>query len=170
MRGLLESFHGIMMRTQMSAEELAEASFGFNSNGRPCKSHWTLYKELNPDDDTAKLGLIDAIRLMEVSGDIEPLYLIADRLGCMLRRKDNVQPDCSNWEKQHVQTTVFLGKMSHLMEEGAAPNTIQATMESIIQNLEKTALLYSKDYNTINSGTQKIKANPPDTAEELAMR
>lgn len=150
MRALLESFHGIMMRTQMSAEELTEASFGFNSNGRPCKSHWTLYKELNPDDDTAKLGLIDAIRLMEVSGDIEPLYLIADRLGCILRRKDNVQPDCSSWEKQYVQVTVFLGKMCHLLKEGAEPSTIQATVASVIQNLEKTALLYAKDYSSID--------------------
>jgi len=150
MRALLESFHGIMMRTQMSAEELTEVSFGFNSNGRPCKSHWTLYKELNPDDDTAKLGLIDAIRLMEVSGDIEPLYMIADRLGCILRRKDNVQPDCSSWEKQLVQATVFFGKMSHLMEEGANPSTIHATMASLIQNLEKTVLLYSKDNHAID--------------------
>lgn len=146
MRDILESFHGILKRSKMSAEELADLTFGCDDNGKPHKSHWSLYKELNPEDNTAKLGVIDAYRLMKVSGDIEPLRLMADKLGFIIRRKDDIHPDRPSWQAEHAQDSMELGHMAQLMDAGADPALVQTAAASMAQNAEETAIQYARDY------------------------
>lgn len=50
----------------------------------------SLYAELNPypsETCTAKLGLEDAVKLMEITGDYTPLMQIADHFGFRLAKK-----------------------------------------------------------------------------------
>lgn len=52
----------------------------------------TLYAELNPfphDGCTAKLGLEDAVKIMEYTADYTPLMQLANHFGLTLRKPDH---------------------------------------------------------------------------------
>lgn len=65
----------VLSHPALSVEQLCEEAFGEG------KSHWTLYKELNPEDRTAKVGALDLVTLMRVCGSVAPLEIMAARLG-----------------------------------------------------------------------------------------
>lgn len=44
------------------------------------KSHKTLLREVNPEDKKAKLGAETLMKIMEATGNIEPLKLMAQEL------------------------------------------------------------------------------------------
>lgn len=62
----------------LSVEQICEEAFGES------KSRWTLYKELNPEDGSAKVGAMDLVSLMRVCRDAAPLQIMAMRLGYAL--------------------------------------------------------------------------------------
>ena len=80
MRKLYESLQQMVLDHGDIKSLVAEA-FGTNDLGKPNKAHWTLYREINPEDREAKLGVIDAVSLMRATGDHRPLNIIADLLG-----------------------------------------------------------------------------------------
>lgn len=63
--------------TGLSVEMLCEKAFGLDENGEPNKSQFTLYREVNPNDKGAKLGLVDAARLMNAGGVFTVLHVLA---------------------------------------------------------------------------------------------
>lgn len=67
-----------------SVERICEEAFGLYEEGRPNKSHWTLYKGLNPEDKTAKLAAGAVIPLMRACGSIAPAEVIAAAMGYRL--------------------------------------------------------------------------------------
>lgn len=144
MRDILEAAHGILKRSRKSAEEIAEAAFGTDENGNPRKSHWTLYKELNPNDATAKLGALDLFRLMQVTGDVEPLAIMAHKLGYMLQDVKTVQPDRPTWQGEHAQDSCDLGEMARLMDAGASPLEVQGVATRLIKNVVETVAQYTR--------------------------
>ena len=147
MRAILEAAHGILKRSNKSAEEISELAFGVDENGNVRKSHWTLYKELNPNDSTAKLGVVDLFRLMEVTHDVGPLEVIADKLGYLLISKKDVHPDRPTWQGEHAQDSKDLGEMARLMDEGAPPADEQRIAAQLVQNIEETAVQYGRNYD-----------------------
>lgn len=86
------------------------------------KPYATLTRELNPDDDGAKLGY-------------------------MLLRKDDVHPDQPSWPLEHAQDTQHLGEMARLMAAGAAPEEVQRLGARAIQDIEETVVRYAKDHD-----------------------
>ena len=67
MEQILTCLHDTLRRSSLSAEQISERAFGVNgSSGKLNKSLSALYKELDPDITTAKLGLVDFIRIIEV--------------------------------------------------------------------------------------------------------
>ena len=80
MREFLRCVQGMVLDGQISPEQASEA-LGCDEHGRPLKSHWTLYKELNPDDATAKLGAVTLLQLMVIYQNTKPLEIMAKRLG-----------------------------------------------------------------------------------------
>lgn len=147
MKAILDAAHGILKRSNKSAEEISELAFGVDENGNVRKSHWTLYKELNPNDSTAKLGVIDLFRLMEVTHDVGPLEVIADKLGYLLISKKDVHPDRPTWQGEHAQDSSDLGEMARLMDEGAPPADVQRIAAHLVQNIEETAVQYGRNYD-----------------------
>lgn len=147
MKELLEAAHKILKRSSKSAEEIVEQAFGVDENGNARKSHWTLYKELNPNDNTAKLGALDLFRLMQVTGDVQPLALMAHMLGYMLVDKKSVHPDRPTWEAEHAQDTSDLGEMARLMDAGASPAKVHTQAMRACTNLLETAVRYERDKN-----------------------
>lgn len=146
MNEILESAHGILKRSKLSAEEIVEKAFGVDENGTPRKSHWTLYKELNPSDPSAKLGAVDLFLLMKASGDVGPLEVMARLLGYVLLDKREVTPDRLSWEAEHAQDSRDMGELARLMDEGAPPARVQLAGVKLIRNIEETLVQYERDY------------------------
>lgn len=57
----------------ISLEALCVDAFGLDSDGNPNKSHWTVYREVNPNDSGAKLGYVTLLQLMKARKDARPL-------------------------------------------------------------------------------------------------
>lgn len=147
MKEILESAHGILKRSRLSAEEIVERAFGVDENGNARKSHWTLYHELNPHDTTGKLGAVDLFRLMQVTGDVAPLEVMARLLGYALLDKRTITPDRPTWEAEHAQDSADMGEMARLMDEGAPPADVQRVGCRLIRNLEETLVRYAQNYD-----------------------
>ena len=147
MKEVLLAAHDMLKNSRMSAEQVAEAAFGTDENGKPRKSHWTLYKEMNPEDPGAKLGVADLCRLMAVTGDISPLEVMAHKLGYMLRKVDGITPDQPHWQGEHAQDTVHLGRMSEMMTAGVEPSVLQTYVVRACADLEETAIRYARDFD-----------------------
>lgn len=155
MKEILDAAYGILKRADISAEEIAIQAYGVDENGKPRKSHWTLYKELNPNDTTAKLGAVDLFRLMAVTGDVKPLEIMAKRLGYILVPESGIQPDCDTWQEEHVQDTCDEGDLMKLMASGADPVEVQARSRLYIKNIMETVISYGDNYNKAQSGKHK---------------
>ncbi|TIH12766.1 hypothetical protein D0S45_17500 [Marinifilum sp. JC120] len=65
----------VLEHPSMSVEQITEETFGGN------KSHWTVYKELNPEDSGAKMGVLDLAPLMKTCESTAPLEAIAHQMG-----------------------------------------------------------------------------------------
>lgn len=146
MKDVLQAAHDMLKNSRMSAEQVAEAAFGTDENGKARKSHWTLYKEMNPEDAGAKLGVADLCRLMAVTGDISPLEVMARNLGYVLRKVDGIEPDQPHWQGEHAQDTRHLGRMSEMMESGANPSIVQTQASRMCTDIEETAIRYAQDF------------------------
>ena len=147
MREILESAHGILKRSSLGVEEIVERAFGVDENGTPRKSHWTLYKELNPNDPSGKLGAVDLFLLMQATGDVAPLEVMARLLGYALLDKRTVTPDRPTWAAEHAQDSCDMGDMARLMDEGAPPAHVERVARSLLKNIEETLVQYGRDYD-----------------------
>ncbi|SME96729.1 MULTISPECIES: phage regulatory CII family protein [Desulfovibrio] len=74
----LEIQNMVLRHRTLSVEQISEQTFG------SAKSHWTLYKELNPEDSTAKMGVLDLVPLMKTCGSITPLEAIAHQMNMVV--------------------------------------------------------------------------------------
>lgn len=146
MKEILESAHGILKRSSLSVEQIVERAFGVDENGTPRKNHWTLYKELNPNDSSGKLGAVDMFLLMQATGDVAPLEVMARLLGYALLDKRTVTPDRASWAAEHAQDSCDMGEMARLMDEGAPPAKVQAAAARLIRNIEETMVRYGSDH------------------------
>lgn len=106
------------------------------------KPYFTLTRELNPDDEAAKLGADLLLPIMRLTGDIRPLEWLASRLGYLLKPESCVKPDRDTWEGEHAQDTVRFGEMSRLMDAGADPDDVDAAKRELIAEIEETAKRY----------------------------
>ena len=109
------------------------------------KPYATLTRELNPDDEGAKLGADLLLPIMRVTGDVRMLEWLADKMGYMLRPKSEIHPDQPTWALEHAQDTQHLGEMARLMATGAAPEDVQRLGARAIQDIEETVVRYSRD-------------------------
>ncbi|MDY6233284.1 MAG: phage regulatory CII family protein [Desulfovibrio sp.] len=115
------------------------------------KPYATLARELNPDDEGAKLGADLLLPIMRVTGDVRMLKWLADKLGYMLRRKADVHPDQPSWALEHAQDTQHLGEMARLMASGASPADVQREGENAIRDIEETMVRYSTEWDEAHS-------------------
>lgn len=114
------------------------------------KPYFTLTRELNPDDDGAKLGADLLLPIMRLTGDIRPLEWLASRLGYALVPEDQIQPDRESWQGEHVQDTQRFGEMSALMDEGAVPARVDAARDALIHEIAETAKRYREQWEKGN--------------------
>lgn len=150
MKDILAALHGILEKSSLSADEIMEQAFGVDENGNPRKSKWTFYKEVNPDDTSAKAGFIDMLRVMKVSGVFDALELAADYCGFALVSKDSIRPDKPNWLEEHLQDTGCLGEMARLMEDAAPSTEVYRAAKKAGREIMETAVSYEAGYRMNN--------------------
>lgn len=110
------------------------------------KPYSTLTRELNPDDDAAKLGADLILPILRLTGDIRPLEWLASRLGYVLLPESCIKPDRNSWEGEHVQDGHRFGEMSRLMDEGATPDEVDAAKRELVREIEETAKKYREQW------------------------
>lgn len=110
------------------------------------KPYSTLKRELNVDDDMAKLGADVLLGIMASCGSIAPLEWLADRLGYVVKPKDFAEPDKPTWAEECTDDTICGGRMVTRMQEGAHPSIIFKEAEKWKSNIDQTATRYSRDY------------------------
>lgn len=98
-KSLTKAIQEMVLRHDLSVEQICDAAF----EGR--KSHWTLYKELNPQDESAKIGAVDLVDLMRVCRDVAPLRIMASRLGQVLMPLPAAAAACPQLETAMSQAT-----------------------------------------------------------------
>ena len=110
------------------------------------KPYFTLTRELNTEDDGAKLGADLLLPIMKLTGDIRPLEWLAARLGYILTPENQITPDRESWQGEHAQDTQRFGEMSKLMDEGAVPSHVDAARDALIHEIAETAKLYREQW------------------------
>ena len=120
------------------------------------KPYPTLVRELNPDDDAAKLGADLVLPIMRVTGDSRPLDWLASKMGCLLRPASDIHPDRDTWQGEHAQDTARFGEMSRLMDEGASCDAVRAAARELIREVEETCARYCSDYAAVNNAGQRL--------------
>lgn len=143
---LTEALYRMVHESRLSAEEIVERAFGVNDDGNPKKSKWTLYRELNPDDAGAKLGALDVLRIMLVTGDVRPLEVMAEAVNCIVRPKNAAEPDRPTWAEEHAQDSGRMGQMASLMERGAHPAEVERQAALLKDEIDQTATRYRRQY------------------------
>ena len=108
------------------------------------KPYPTLTRELNPDDDGAKLGADLLLPLMQATGDIRPLEWLAGRMGFALRKKGDIQPDRPTWAEEHAQDSALMGELSAAMMAGMPVSVVYQTARRLIADIEETAAQYER--------------------------
>lgn len=110
------------------------------------KPYSTLKRELNPDDDMAKLGADVLLGIMRSCGSVAPLEWLAERLGYVLRPANWSEPDKPTWAEEHAQDSGKMGLMASLMERGAHPAEVERQAVLLKDEIDQTATRYRRQY------------------------
>lgn len=108
------------------------------------KPYPTLTRELNPDDDGAKLGADMLMPLMQATGDIRPLEWLAGRMGYALRKSGDIQPDRPTWTEEHAQDSAIMGELTAAMLKGDDVASVQGIARRLIADIEQTVEQYAR--------------------------
>lgn len=111
------------------------------------KPYSTLKRELNVDDDMAKLGADVLLGIMRSCGSVVPLEWLAERMGYIVKPKDFAEPDKKTWPEECVDDAVCGGKMNMLMREKAHPSIVSKSAEEWKDEIDQTNTRYRRDYN-----------------------
>lgn len=110
------------------------------------KPYSTLKRELNVDDDMAKLGADALLGIMVSCGSVEPLEWLAERLGYIVKPKEFAEPDKPTWAEECVDDAVCCGKTATLMQENAHPSIVSKAAEEWKDDIDQTVERYSRDF------------------------
>lgn len=130
----------VLRHPVISVEVITEQTFGST------KSHWTLYKELNPEDSTAKMGVLDLVPLMKTCGSVAPLEAIAQQMNMVVVPlpeagifSDSLEDDMNRTTKEFSDAVV---KFSAIMEDGKVTADEFAEFDKEVMELVSSALFW----------------------------
>ena len=145
MQALIQAVQDMVLdHPTMSADDICKAAFGVNPDtGKANKSHWTLYREINPNDDGAKLSYVSLVQLMKVCGP-RPLEIMAAELGKVLSdAPDGVAAISEDDARERLaEAQIRLGRVLDKLHS--------ALMDDRLTNEEMTDLFFHA-YDALNS-------------------
>lgn len=110
------------------------------------KPYGTLTRELNPDDEYAKLSVDTFMMMLQQSGDMRPLKWIADHFGFTITKK-KAEPDKKTWEGEFVQDGTALGALGKAMDSGYNPDIVKELANELHEEINETVQKYSENWN-----------------------
>jgi len=121
----------VLEHPSMSAAQITEKAFGVDDNGKPIKPTGTLYRELNPDDDGAKLGVFALLKLMEATGCYRPLEIMASLSGFHIVSMHECAPDGANMEEELLQGYQAMARFVAAEQAGASSADLAPLCEAV---------------------------------------
>jgi hypothetical protein len=134
---LAESIRNMVLgHPSMSVEQIAEAAFGCDEQGKPRKSPWSLYRMLNPEDPGAKVGAIELVGLMLACGSSAPLHVMAAEMGLIVSATTTHEPDGRDMTQECLQGFLAVSAYAEAAEAGAHYVELEPLLAAAIQELE----------------------------------
>lgn len=108
-----EKFQPLIEQMQRTASSYGTKLIASELNKAPS----SLYAELNPYDAQGKLGLVDAARIMEMTGDIAMLDMLAGMFGCTLIRNDAAPVAAETAFRVIAEVTSNVGELAQRLKD-----------------------------------------------------
>lgn len=135
-RELIELFH----------EAVKTAPLGFKGVAADLdKRPSTLYDELNPAPEKSgqgKLGVEDALEIMEMTGDSRPLEYMATRLGFTLRHMADCTPDQPTLAGELLDDLPAIARLHDAARSGMPQAKVAELLRLAIAELEQDYAAY----------------------------
>lgn len=106
------------------------------------KPYTTLIRELNPEDEYAKLGADLLLPIMRITKDVRPLQWLAEKMEYGIIKNSNIHPDMATWQEEQIQDTMLLGQIAKLMLADSPYEIVSAEIDKMIAGLQETRLRY----------------------------
>lgn len=140
-----QAIQDMVLNHPLSVEEICRAAFGIDSEtGKMNKPHWTLFRELNPNDGAAKLGYITLLILMDHLNDDRPLELMAEYRGKFLLNERPV-PDKGSSREEAADDLQAVAEMQAAMAAKADPGAVQTLAAKACDDILQTAIKYAEE-------------------------
>ncbi len=108
------------------------------------KPYTTFLRELNPDDDGAKLGVDVLEDIMLECGNVSPLRRMALSLNYRLMPLAGVEPDKDSMAEELLDDLQAVAKYQKAITDGADPAMVQEYLELAVLELEENMVLYRR--------------------------
>lgn len=126
----------VLGHPSMSVEQITEEAFGCDEQGKPRKSKWTLYRELNPEDPGAKVGAIELVDLMLACGSPRPLEVMAAEMGLSVSPLAEREPDGRDMTHECLQGFLAVSAFAEAAESGTHYIELEPLLREAVQELE----------------------------------
>ncbi len=126
----------VLGHPSMSVEQIAEGAFGCDEQGKPRKSKWTLYRELNPEDPGAKVGALELVNLMRACGSTTPAEIMAAEVGLSTSPMSGHEPDGRDMTHECLQGFLAVSAFAEAAESGTHYIELEPLLREAVQELE----------------------------------
>lgn len=109
------------------------------------KPYPTLLREINPDDDGAKLGADILGDIMTKCGDVTPLRFLALQMGYRISPLSSSDPDKSTLHEELADDLQALAKYQKALTDGAEDSKLAELLEFAIMELEENLVLHRRN-------------------------
>jgi hypothetical protein len=107
------------------------------------KRYSTLVRELDPEDQGAKLGVDMLLPLMKVCNSSAPLRFLAHKMGYRLSSARKVAPDKPSFHEELIDTYQALVEYHRAMMEGKPLEYILQCRETLIRQLKEDFVAFT---------------------------
>ena len=118
------------------------------------KPYSTVRRELNPDDEMAKLGADTLLGLMQSCDSIAPIEWMADRLGYVVKRKDWAEPDRATWGEEMADVQEAVGIMASCMLKKSSPEVVEGASGEAKTQLDQATTRYRRSFDFLRLACQ----------------
>ncbi|WP_243438514.1 phage regulatory CII family protein [Fundidesulfovibrio soli] len=108
------------------------------------KPYSTLMRELNPDDQGAKLGVELLLPLMRACNSVMPLRYLASRMGQRVVSLREVTPDKPSMLEGMLTTYPALAEFHQAIMEGQPMEKVAELRENVIHQVQVDFVAYSR--------------------------
>jgi hypothetical protein len=125
------------------------------------KPYTTLCRELDPDDDGAKLGVETLYPIIVSVCGTRPLFVpapvewLCHRLRFAVLPFGFAEPDAASFQEESMQDSQKKSRAERLMLQGAHPDVVDQAYVETKAEMDQTATLYRRQWESLRHGGGK---------------